>query len=190
MRKLGLVVGLLMLAERMWKHWLVSRFFRRPVPDAVRDPALVSILQPVLSGDLTMSTCLERSFQLESRYALELILLADANDDEGQRICRELMARYPERDAQLIALPPPGEGQNPKVVKLIAGTKVARGDVVCVLDDDTMLPDYGLECCLPFLDQPGVGLAFGLPYYVNFADTWSSMVSSFVNSNSLVTYIP
>ena len=190
MRKLGLVVGLLMLVERVWKHWMVARFFRRPIPDAKRDLALVSILQPVLSGDPTMSACLERSLQLQSRYALELIWLADADDVEGQRICQELIARYPKRDVHLIALPPPGEGQNPKTIKLIAGAKVARGDVICVLDDDTMLPDYGLECCLPFLDQTGVGLAFGLPYYVNFADTWSSMVSSFVNSNSLLTYIP
>src|SRR5258707_14678436 len=190
MRKLGLVVGLLMLVERVWKHWMVARFFHRPIPDAKRDLALVSILQPVLSGDPTMSACLERSLQLQSRYALELIWLADAHDVAGQRICRELIARYPKRDVQLIELPPPGAGQNPKTIKLIAGAKVARGDVICGLDDDTMLPGYGLERCLPFLDQTGVGLAFGLPYYVNFADRWSSMVSSFVNSNSLLSYIP
>jgi len=99
------------------------------------------------------------------------------------------MARYPERTVQLITLPPT-EGQNPKTFKLIAGAKVAWGEVLCVLDDDTMLPDDGLERCLPFLDQPGVGLAFGLPYYVNFSDMWSSMVSTFVNNNSLLTYVP
>src|SRR5260370_3324755 len=149
MRKLGLVVGLLMLVERVWKHWMVARFFRHPIPDAKRDLALVSILQPVLSGDPTMSACLERSLQLQSRYALELIWLADADDVEGQRICRDLIARYPKRDVQLIALPPPGEGQNPKTINLIAGAKVPSVDGICLLDADTMHPPYGLQRCLP-----------------------------------------
>lgn len=190
MRKLNLLIGILMLAERVWKHWMVVRFFRRPVPAPATDPTMISIIQPVLSGDPTMTDCLERSLQLKSRFTLEFIWLADIDDSAGLHICRELMARYPERCVQLITLPPPVEGQNPKTVKLIEGVKVSRGDVLCILDDDTMLPDNGLECCIPFLDQPGVGLAFGLPYYVNFSDPWSSMVSSFVNSYSLLTYIP
>lgn len=179
-----------MLGERIWKHWMVMCFFQRPVPAHAGVPRLVSIIQPVLSGDPTMPACLERSLQLKTRYALEYIWLADINDPAGQDICRQLMVRYPERNIQFVTLPPPSEGQNPKTVKLIAGAKVAHGDVLCVLDDDTMLPDDGLECCLPFLDQPGVGLAFGLPYYVNFSDVWSSMVSAFVNSHSLLTYVP
>lgn len=190
MKMLRILIALLMLAERAWKHWMVVRFFQRPLPTPAADPELVSIIQPVLSGDPTMLTCLERGLQLKSHYRLEYIWLADSDDGPGQRICQQLMGRYPERAVQLITLPAPLEGQNPKTVKLIAGAQAAKGEVLCVLDDDTMLPDDGLERCLPFLDQPGVGLAFGLPYYVNFSDAWSSMVSSFVNSNSLLTYIP
>ncbi len=189
-KRMWLLVGLLMLCERVWKHWLVIRFFRRPVPASLKEPALVSIVQPVLSGDPTMFACLERSLRLSSRYRLEFIWLVDSDDSAGQRICEQLMARYPKRAVRLISLLPPPEGCNPKTFKLIEGAKAARGEILCVLDDDTMLPDHSLESCLPFLDQPGVGLAFGLPYYVNFSDPWSSMVSAFVNSNSLLTYIP
>jgi ceramide glucosyltransferase len=53
-----------------------------------------------------------------------------------------------------------------------------------------MLPDGGLEQCLPYLDQPGAGLAFGLPYQVNFSNLWSGLVALFVNSSSLLTYVP
>ena len=183
-------IGLLMLGERAWKHWMVVRFFQRPQPITTREPALVSIIQPVLSGDPTMGTCLERSLQLVCRYPLEYLWLVDSYDTEGQRICRELMARYPARKVMLLTAPPPREGQNPKTVKLIAGAKVAQGEILCVLDDDTLLPDSGLETCLPFLDQPGVGLTFGLPYYINFSDAWSSLVATFVNTSSLLTYIP
>src|SRR5260370_36617783 len=87
-------------------------------------------------------------------------------------------------------MPAPGEGNNPKMVKLLEGARLALGDVLCVLDDDTQLPDNGLEQCLPYLDEPGVGLAFGLPYYINFSNLWSSLVSYFVDSHSLLTYIP
>ena len=43
---------------------------------------------------------------------------------------------------------------------------------------------------MPFLDQPSIGLAFGLPYYCSFETLWSSLVSLFVNDQSLLTYIP
>ena len=76
------------------------------------------------------------------------------------------------------------------MVKLIAGSKIARGAILCVLDDDTMLPTEGWETCLPLLETPDVGLAFGLPYYVHFGNFWSALVACFVNSHSLLTYIP
>ncbi|MBF6590431.1 MAG: glycosyltransferase [Ktedonobacterales bacterium] len=192
MRRLVVVVGLLALAERAWKHAMVMRFFRRPVPAPVPhiEPVLVSILQPILSGDPTLPTCLERNLRLRSRYAVEYLWLVDTDDPEGQRICWELAARYPRRAVRVLTLPPPGERQNPKLWKLIQGARVARGEVLCVLDDDTQLPDDGLEQCLPYLDEPGVGLAFGLPYYINFANVWSRLVAYFVNSHSLLTYVP
>lgn len=180
-----------MLVEKLWKHSAITAFFRQaPPPPASEPPRLVSIIQPVLSGDPTMASCLEVNLHLKCASALEYIWLVDEDDDEGCRICQELDARYPGVNIRLVMVPPPPDGYNPKSFKLIEGRKVARGDVICVLDDDTMLPEDGLEVTLPYLDQPGIGLAFGLPYYVNFANSWSSMVSTFVNSNSLLTYIP
>jgi ceramide glucosyltransferase len=179
-----------MLVEKAWRHLLVVRFFRRPVPQAAREPELVSILQPILSGDPTMPVCLERSLQLRCRYPLEYVWLVDLDDPAAQRICMDLCGKYPERDVNVVVMPPPSERQNPKMVKLVEGARLANGDVLCVLDDDTQLPDGGLEQCIPYLDRPGVGLAFGLPYYLNFTNLWSSLVSYFVDSHSLLTYIP
>ena len=180
----------LMLIEKAWRWRMVRRFFQRPAPPAGPDPRLVSILQPILSGDPTLAAGLEANLRAQSRYAREFLWLVDSDDAPGQAICRDLIARYPDHRVRLILLPPPGVRQNPKMVKLIAGAAAAAGDVICVLDDDTRLPDGGLEQCLPYLDQPGVGVAFGLPYYVNFSNLWSSLVSAFVDSHSLLTYIP
>lgn len=181
---------LLVFAERVLKHLLVMRFFGRPTPPEITAVTLVSILQPILSGDPTLAAGLEQNLRHESRYPLEFIWLLDDDDSEANTICQSLIARYPEKRVQRILLPPPGDHQNPKMVKLIAGAQVAQGDVLCVLDDDTRLPDYGLETCLPHLDLAGTGLAYGLPYYVSFGNLWSQLVAYFVNSHSLMNYVP
>jgi ceramide glucosyltransferase len=178
------------MIERAWKHWMVVRFFRGPVPPVVQEPALVSILQPILSGDPTLHEGLEHNLRCRSLHRREYLWLLDDDDDEGLAICRALARQYPEQRVRLIMLPRPGERQNPKMVKLIEGARLAEGDMLCVLDDDTRLPDDAMERCLPWLDRPGVGLAFGLPYYVNFENFWSRLLSIFVNGHSLLTYIP
>jgi ceramide glucosyltransferase len=184
------LVFLIALAEKVWKHLAVVRYFKRAVPRPPATPQFVSILQPILSGDPTLRESLECSLSFESSCRREYIWLVDSDDLEAQRICRELIEGHPESQVQLVLAAPPGERENPKMVKLIAGAKLARGQVIVVLDDDTRLPDGGLEQCLPFLDQPGIGIAFGLPYYVSFHNGWSSLIGYFVNSHSLLTYIP
>ncbi|HET9225010.1 MAG TPA: glycosyltransferase [Roseiflexaceae bacterium] len=190
MRRLWWLLTGAMLAQKIWKHWLVWRFFRRPIPRATREPERVSLLQPILSGDPTLAECLRANLAVRSRYSLEFIWLVDADDSAAQAICGALAAQYTQHPARIVTLPPPGQRDNPKMIKLIAGLAQSRGDVICVLDDDTRLPDWGLEQCLPYLDQPGVGVAFGLPYYRSFDTIWSSLVSLFVNDQSLLNYIP
>lgn len=183
-------VGALMLAERIWKEALVIRFFQRPLPPLPKPPALVSILQPVISGDPQLAEVLEGTLRARCSYNREFLWLGDENDPACQQTCAAIIARYPDHAIHYVALPPPPQGFNPKMFKLMMCAPMARGTVVCVLDDDTVIPDDGLERCLPYLDQPGVGLAFGLPYYVSFTNLWSSMTAMFVDSNSLLTYVP
>lgn len=209
---LYLALVILLLVERLGKVALVERFFRRqqdggrwtvvgnahgppstvyyPPSTVTNTPRLVSILQPILSGDPTLAACLEANLQAKSGYNREFLWLVDTDDAEGQRICRDLIDRYSHQQVELLLLPPPSLNQNPKMIKLIAGARQACGDVLCVLDDDTRLPDGGLEQCLPYLDGDGVGLVFGLPYYLSFHNLWSRLVAYFVNSHSLITYIP
>lgn len=181
---------LLVFSERMLKHLLVLRFFRLPGPPEKTAVSLVSLLQPILSGDPSMPAGLEQNLAMQTCYPLEYLWLVDTDDLAAQNICRSLMVRYPEKRIELILLPAPQARQNPKMIKLIAGARLAHGDVLCVLDDDTRLPDHGLEVCLPYLDLPQVGLAFGLPYYISFYNFWSQLVAYFVNSQSLMNYVP
>ena len=184
------VFGALLVLERVLKQLLVLRFFRRPPPQESLEPRLVSVLQPVVSGDSGLEAVLERSLLSRSRFTRETLWLADEDDPAAIALCTGLAARHPTANARVLRLPPPPEGASPKMFKLLAGARAARGDVLCVLDDDTVLPDGAFELCLPYLAQPGVGLAFGLPYYESFEGLWSSLVACFVNRNALPTYLP
>jgi ceramide glucosyltransferase len=210
----GLTFALLIFT--LWRHAAVMRFFRTPPPAAApaeaggraqSAPQLVSILQPILSGDPTLPQTLNHNLQTPAHYRREFLWLVDADDDAGQQICRELIAAHPGVAIRLLLQPPPPDGVNPKTFKLINGLAAAEGEFICVLDDDTMLtqavpPEADengsdlsshsgdpLATCLPYLDQPHAGLVFGLPYQVNFRNLWSALIAVFVNANSLPTYI-
>jgi ceramide glucosyltransferase len=175
---------------QLWRVGRVAWFFAQRVPPPTQPVRLVSILQPVASGDPTLAECLEASLRARTAYAREVIWLLDEDDGAAQQVCQTLAQRYPQVPTHLVLLPPPGLHQNPKMFKLMAGLPLAQGDVICILDDDTRLPDDAFETCLPYLEKPKVALVFGLPYYVTFQNLWSQWVACFVNSHSLLTYIP
>lgn len=186
------VIGTVLLLERLGKWWLVVRFFARARPPQPLT-GRVSILQPILSGDPTMPACLAHNVTVVAQlypHNAEFHWLVDECDQAGQAICQALMVRYPQVIIHLTLLPPAPQGHNPKTVKLIAALSQTTGDVICVLDDDTMLPATGFAEALPYLDEAGAGLVFGLPYQVDFSNLWSRLVALFVNNNSLLTYIP
>lgn len=189
-RRIIIALLLLALGERAWKLAAVIRFFRRPAPQPSGERPSVSIVQPILSGDPTLEASLEASLSFRSSYPREWLWLVDEDDKEAQRVCAALIARHPIADVRVLLVPPPAPMVNPKTAKLVVGARAAKGAIICVLDDDTRLPDDGLEQCLPFLERPEVGLAFGLPYYVSFDGLWSALVACFVNSHSLLTYVP
>lgn len=179
------------MLDKIWRHLAVARFLRRPAPHVPAGPLpLVSIIQPILSGDPQLAAGLAANLAAPTAYPREFLWLVDSDDGAARAICAGLIAQHPRADVRLIALAPPAADQNPKLIKLIAGARLARGEIICVLDDDTRLPPHGLEQLLPALEQPGVGLAFGLPYYISFDSLWSALTACFVNSSSLLTYVP
>lgn len=172
--------------ERLAKYAAVLLFFRRPPPQSSWQPSQISILQPILSGDPTLSQTLEHNLQLVTNSSLEFVWLIDEDDPVAADACQQLIRKHASISIRLVSVPRGGECQSPKMLKLQHGAKVANGDVIA----DTMLPANGLDECVAHLDDPEVGVVFGLPYYVAFSTWPSSLVSTFVNSNSLLTYIP
>jgi hypothetical protein len=62
-------MGIVLVAERLGKWWLVVRFFARPRPQQPRTLERISILQPILSGDPTMPACLAHNVAVMARLA-------------------------------------------------------------------------------------------------------------------------
>src|SRR3712207_453960 len=109
MKTLWRLFGAALLLQKIWKHWLVWRFFKRPIPPATRDLECVSILQPILSGDPTLRECLEANLAVQTCYNLEFIWLIDEDDLTAQKLCRELAASSKRHPVRILTLPPPGE---------------------------------------------------------------------------------
>ena len=194
MNILILVLGMIIILERAIKWVLIQHFFQTAQRSSESIPPVsshqISILQPILSGDPTLWDCLGHNLALKTSHQLEFIWLIDQNDTPAQIGCRQLIETYPDVQIKLISLPPSPNQISPKMFKLIEGVKQATGNISAVLDDDTMLPNQAFDQCLPYLEKPEIGVAFGLPYYVNFSNFWSTLVSSVVNGNNLLTYIP
>jgi ceramide glucosyltransferase len=192
MNLLAIAIGLVFLLERIGKYLTIGHFFDREAArsELTQSGSSVSIIQPILSGDPTLWDCLERNLQMQSHQEIEFIWVIDDDDPDAQIGCRELIAKYPQVKIDLISLPPSPPLVSPKTFKLIAGIERASGEIIAMLDDDTMLNDGDLDRAIPYLDRPQIGAAFGLPYYVNFSNIWSTLVACVVNSSSLLTYVP
>ncbi|NOT62854.1 MAG: glycosyltransferase, partial [Acidobacteria bacterium] len=187
MNTFWLITIIVLVGERMAKLFLIRHFFGQiAIAPHTASPQTVSILQPILSGDPTLWQCLRENLKHHSQCPREFVWLVDDNDQAALDGCRQLITEHPDIDIKLHVMAPPPDGVNPKMFKLIAGIEIARGELIAVLDDDTVLPDAAFEQCLPYLASPQVGLVFGLPYYVSFANLWSALVACFVNSNSLL----
>ncbi|MBZ8182503.1 glycosyltransferase [Oscillatoria salina] len=196
MNLLIIILAITILAVRIWKYQTITHFFSQvspPLPDEIgqdNDNIQISILQPILSGDPTLWSCLSGNLEMVTSYQCEFLWLVDTDDEIGIAGCQELINSYPERHIRLLTLPPPPDKISPKTYKLIEGLKQSQGEYITVLDDDTILPDWAFEQSLPLLNQPEIGVTFGLPYYLNFSNLWSSLLAAVVNGNSLLTYIP
>ena len=66
----------------------------------------------------------------------------------------------------------------------------ATGEVVCFIDDDVAPRATALRELIAYLEQPRAGAVFGLACYTNWRSFWSSAMSSFVNANALLSYVP
>ncbi|MFO0939785.1 MAG: glycosyltransferase [Pirellulales bacterium] len=150
---------------------------------------LMTIMQPILSGDPQLEAMLEANVQLTNRR-VQFLWLVDEADTRAQQITQGIRSRQdpPEqhRLAFCFAQTVP-EKLNPKAFKLNIGLIQVRSQYVAVLDDDTCLANGNLEQAIDRLNE--CDLYTGLPLFQASKGIGSQLVAQFVNNNSLVTYL-
>jgi ceramide glucosyltransferase len=180
-------VYLLLLGLRLG---LALRFVRReraaavPVPG---DDSAVTVLQAILSGDPHLEQNLAEN--LRHHPTAHFVWLIDEDDGVARALAVRLLEEHRGRPGRVEVLlaPPPPQGSNPKVFKLVLGFPQA-GELVAVLDDDTVLPAGALAHARAALARGD--LVTGLPWYRAEGPFFSRLLAAFVNSNALLTYLP
>ena len=202
--------------DRGLKLLAVHRFLRRPPPAAPASWPSVTLLQPITRGASDLPTALARRAALNYQGHLQHILICDAGDDTTIPLCRSWLAAHPEIDAQLLTLDPgtapgqpadpaptkqlqspPSQGHSPdlprittKVEKLRAALPHATGEILAFVDDDILLRPDAVDLLVRHLQDRRAGAVFGLAVYTNWSNIPSSLLSTFVNANALLSYIP
>jgi ceramide glucosyltransferase len=177
-----LYMGILLI--KAFLAWGYARSY--PQPAVGRRSGAVSICQPILSGDPDLELALEGTLLAVPEAAY--IWLVDDADLVAADIAARLTRRHPTHRIQIISLPEPAEGVNPKLFKLEAALRIASAGMLIVLDDDTRLLRKGFEALWDALER--CELSTGLPFYRDADNFHGRLLAQFVNNNSALTYLP
>ncbi|MBC8077730.1 MAG: glycosyltransferase [Chloroflexales bacterium] len=190
LNRLAVLLAACYLADRSLKLLAVVAFFRRPPPAPPEDWPTVTIIQPITRGLHDIRRALASRVALDYPAAVQHLLVCDAADQENQNVCRSLIAQHPGWQARLLLAPTTSRAIALKIDKMQLALPHATGQVLCFVDDDVSLRPAALRQLVPPLFQPGAGATFGLACYTTWTNTWSSLMSGFVNASALLNYIP
>jgi ceramide glucosyltransferase len=154
-------------------------------PEEAPQESPITVLQPILSGDPFLEETLRVNL-LDTPNWAQFLWLIDETDPEAARITGPLVVESNGRACVVVCAPPRGD-VNPKTVKLDHALAEVRTSYFAVLDDDTTLGDGDLGRAIAALEN--CTIFTGLPCYRPGQNAWASLVSHFVNNNSILTYL-
>lgn len=200
---IALAACLLWPVLELWRQlaaWRALRAMPRSTSPAHADDAQrfahVDALQPIRSGDPSLSEALGASLRTLGGRGARLHWLIDEDDTAAANAVRAALRMQPALAAQVAVSvhPPCPQGVNPKLFKLDRALAQCRGDVVLVLDDDARLPAATLEALTMALgaedgDNRAV-IATALPIYLPARGAGARLLARFVNDSAAVTYLP
>ena len=174
------------LALLLLKAWLALRAAGRAPKPAGADLSRVVIVQPVLSGDPGLETTLADN--LRTLRTARFVWVVDEDDAAAREICGSSRDQFAGTRIEILVVPPPPDGENPKLFKLERARVALGDDVLLVLDDDTRMPAASLLALLDGLDRSA--LSTGLPGCLDDGRWPSRLLAQFVNNNAALTYLP
>jgi ceramide glucosyltransferase len=150
-------LALLSLALLMWQ-WAVARRF--PLHKRVESPRFfpaVTLLKPLKGLEPDAPACLRSWLAQEYPGEVQVLFGVASADDPVCGLVNNLLAEFPQRDAQLV-LCPEQLGANAKVSTLVHLARLAKHEHVVISDADVKAPPDLLVNVLAPLEDRGVGL--------------------------------
>jgi ceramide glucosyltransferase len=145
----------------------------------------ITVLQPILSGDPALAATLAAGPDRapEARF----VWLVDSDDPLGRAVAERLAQGR--ANVLVVEGRPPGDGENPKTLKLIRGAAYVDSAIIVVLDDDTTLSEGGLEQLASAAYVSG-GLATALPTFGRVPrNAAEALVAGFVDGQGASAYL-
>jgi ceramide glucosyltransferase len=178
---LGLYLAILLVKLQL-SLWCIRR---EPLGEAPLAAGQVTVVQPILGGDPRLPEMLGASLRNTSE-AVRFLWLVDSDDSPG-RIAAEIVCREHAGRVEIVCCDRPPDNVNPKTFKLGRAWPKISTHYAAVLDDDTTISDGNLQAAIAALRH--CELYTGIPCYQSTATRWDSLLTHFVNNNSVMTYL-
>ena len=158
---------------------------REAIGDAPFAADQITIVQPILGGDPRLTDVLRETLR-NTPAATRFLWLVDNDDAPGRGAVESLCRKHAGR-IEIVCCDRAPENVNPKAHKLAKAWPKIDTPYAAVLDDDTTISERNLRVALAALRQ--CDLYTGLPCYLSMATRWDSLLTHFVNNNSIMTYL-
>lgn len=184
------MLALIYALDRALRLLALRAFFRRPAPPAPATRPAVTLIHPVTRAGHDLRRSLASRAAQDYPGPQHHIFVCDRDDADSQAIVRELIARNPGWSAELRLADPDSGPIASKLLKIAVAAPESGAELLCFVDDDVALSPDALTTLVRHLGAPGVGAAFGLARYTAHETAWSSLMSLFVNTAALPSYVP
>ena len=179
-----LAIFLILYFLRLYLSYNYAISHSKPVNKNI-DESLITVLQPILSGDIRLESDLRSN--LENTSMMKFIWLIDNDDIVAKQICDKILNDNYKNRVKIIEVEPVPPNVNPKVFKLEKAISNVNTEYTIILDDDVVIDMEFFNRINLYLNTKEV-LISAIPYNYDNKTFFSKLISAFVNSQSFFTY--
>src|SRR5256885_5874927 len=134
----------------------------------------LSLVIPVYNGSRTVGALVEQITKIFGSTSFEIVLVNDGSEDDSEKICAQLAAKFPQHVTFVHLSRNFGEHS-----AVLAGFTQARGRYIAVLDDDGQNPPEEIVRMLDELKRKNYDVVYG--HYIEKKHSWFRNLGSRFN---------